>query len=66
MFNLPIEETAHYLLKDIYEQQNSVNLYGILPLNRDSKQFKKAKKTALLYCQNRANTELYNYIKENY
>ena len=63
---MTMQEKAMYMFIQVFEYQNGVNLYGIMPLKSDSKQYKKAKKTCMLYFQNRGLTTLYEYTKNNF
>lgn len=62
---LSIEEQCHYLLVDIYEMQNAVNLHGILP-NPGTKQFKKCLRSAIGYLKNRNEISKIEYIEQKY
>jgi len=63
---MTIQEKCKYFFIQVFEYQNGVNLYGNMPLKSESKQYKKAKKTCMLYFQNRGNTDLYDYVKNNF
>ena len=61
-----IHEKAKHFFIHVYEYQNGVNLYGNMPLSKDSKQYKKAKKTTMLYFQNRGELTAYEHVKNNF
>lgn len=64
--NISLHEKATLFFIQVFEYQNGVNLYGNMPKSNDSKQYKKAKKTTMLYFQNRGEITLYEHVKNNF
>ena len=57
---------ANLMLKNIYEQVNSVNLYGFIPQDYKSQAYKKAMKKCLSICDKYGDIALKKTYEENF
>lgn len=61
-----ISQIAKHLMIYSYEFVNWTNLYGYCPMKSNSSDYLKAKRKALKMSKNAQDTELYNYLKNNF
>jgi hypothetical protein len=61
-----IQSNAKYLMIYCYELVNWTNLYGHCPMKSNSLDYLKAKRKALKMSKNAEDTEMYNYLKNNF